>query len=81
MTAKNTDEAFNTEAMRRFDELVYWAIANWPHKNSPPAKPDFDALRQQFSQVLAPAHGQERSVPEPEADGPQYVSMNPTPWP
>ncbi|MDB5797800.1 MAG: hypothetical protein JWP36_1702 [Paucimonas sp.] len=85
MADKDACDTYAAEAARRFDEYVKWARDNWPVKALPLLDSDFDAARQNLSVILGDrlAHAREASssVSDPEEGGPQFVSVNPAPWP
>jgi hypothetical protein len=68
---------------RRFEELMEWAVVHSP-KGAPLSKTDFDVCRKEIEKLASrdPDIGERNAkVPEPSENGPQYVNMNPTPWP
>jgi hypothetical protein len=79
-----TETSFAAEMKRRFDELTEWAIAHSPNQNAPLRKADFELCRREIEKLADRDFDMsERNarVPEPSENGPQYVNMNPTPWP
>jgi hypothetical protein len=75
---------FGAEMKQRFEEFTSWAIEHWPDKSHPLSRTDFDAARKQIS-ILADGRqdigDKNAEIPEPSEDGPQYVNVNPAPWP
>ena len=79
-----TPSAFSTELKRRFDELSAWAIANSPDPTSPLKRTDFEVCRKEIERLAdrdLDMGERNATIPEPSENGPQYVNMNPTPWP
>jgi hypothetical protein len=79
-----TTECFAAELKRRFEELAEWAIANSPSTDKPLQKTDFDLCRSEIARLAQRDDDlteQNAKLPEPSENGPQYVNMNPTPWP
>ncbi|HCY63136.1 MAG TPA: hypothetical protein DHV59_09960 [Oxalobacteraceae bacterium] len=72
---------YASELTRRFEEFTDWAIHNWPQKNYPLLPSDFAESRRELSIILGKRLNESESVPPPEAGGPQYVDVNPSPWP
>lgn len=83
MASKDECDRYATEAARRFDDFVRWAIVNWPHKNFPLVSSDFADSRRELSSILGSKlqDGQSSSTNERGSDGAQYIDMNPAPWP
>jgi hypothetical protein len=76
--------AFAAELQRRFEELSTWAIANSPNPASPLKQADFEVCRSEIARLADRDNDvgdRNASIPEPSENGPQYVNMNPTPWP
>lgn len=69
------------ELIRRFDEFTNWAINNWPQKNYPLLPSDFADSRREISVILGKRLHEGESLPPPEQGGPQYLDVNPSPWP
>jgi len=75
--------AFGTELKRRFDELAAWALANAPAGYAL-KDADFQNCRSEIERLCDPQSDigeRNAAIPEPSENGPQYVSVNPTPWP
>lgn len=84
MADKQKCDEFAAEMARRFDEFVRWSIENWPVPASPLMPSDFDASRAEMHELLGQRLDDARTVDaaaDPAAGGPQYVSLNPAPWP
>lgn len=86
MDAKEQIDDFRNDLVRRFDELVHWAIDNWPDRSRPLTAVDFIEMRNQMTVMGArPGEaGHPESEPpkqEPSEGGPQYVQVTPAPWP
>lgn len=82
MPNANETANFAAELKRRFDELADWAIANSPDASL--RKTDFEACRREIERLAErdlDAGQRNARLPEPSENGPQYVNMNPTPWP
>jgi len=75
---------------QRFDELVHWAMTNWPKPEFPLLSSDFSESRREISQIVGPKLGDADAddspteTPRPafggEDDG-QYRDVTPMPWP
>ena len=78
-----TDESsrYADELIRRFEEFTNWAINNWPQKNYPLLASDFAESRREISTILGRRLHEGESLPPPEKGGPQYLDVNPSPWP
>lgn len=75
---------FATEMKRRFEELTEWAITHSPQLRMPFSKADFEVCRKEIEKLAErdlDMGERNASLPEPSENGPQYVNMNPTPWP
>src|SRR4051812_6067536 len=84
MTDKERYDAFASAFMQRYDELVHWAMVNWPNEKFPLMASDFAESRREISQILGPKLGD----PEPSRPSygsgkkePQYLDVSPAPWP
>jgi hypothetical protein len=71
---------FIGELWQRFEQLQAWAVENWPDKEHPLSSADFVEARKEILGLRNPAPAAPRA-PEPEQGGPQYIDMNPAPWP
>ncbi|MDQ7970208.1 MAG: hypothetical protein REI95_11250 [Oxalicibacterium faecigallinarum] len=84
MVTKDERAQFAAELKQRFEALATWAIEQSPDKASPLTRADFDAARKEIT-VIAEGKSdmgdRNAAVPEPSEDGPQYVNVNPAPWP
>ncbi len=81
MASKQECDKFASELERRFQELMEWAIGNFPNKGEPLSASDFADARKEISKICAKAGQPWKSAPEPSEGGPQYRSLNPAPWP
>ena len=84
MADKQACDAYAAEMARRFDDWVKWARDNWPVPISPLLDSDFEGARREMHLIVGERLSQATAAeqaPDPAAGGPQYVSMNPTPWP
>lgn len=86
MASKEEYDQYAAELTRRFDELVNWALANWPKPEYPLLSSDFSESRREISQIVGPklGDGEERdSLPRPAfgSDDRQFRDVNPMPWP
>jgi hypothetical protein len=82
-TRKECDQ-YAAELNERFDEMVRWAITNWPRKEFPLLQSDFMQSRRELSGIIGPKLGDgEPDLPILNPSGPRapFVSMNPMPWP
>lgn len=75
---------FETEMKQRFEALFIWVAENWPDKARPLSPTDFDSIRRELTRLTE--HGADigernAEIPEPSENGPQYVNINPAPWP
>lgn len=81
MEAKEQMEVFRKELIRRFDELTHWAVDNWPDKSRPLSAVDFVAIRQQMAAAGDKPGESGKQGLDPSEGGPQYIDMDPAPWP
>jgi len=82
----NKDEAdkFAAELSQRFDDLMQWAIEQWPYPNFPLMKSDFAQSRREIGEILGPKLAAGNQGPAPKSgpdDSGQYIDVNPMPWP
>jgi hypothetical protein len=81
METKEQVDIFRNELMRRFDELVHWAVDNWPDQSRPLTAVDFVEMREKIAVAGAkPGEAEEQDL-EPSEGGPQYRQVTPAPWP
>ena len=86
MASKEECDQYAAELTRRFDELVQWALANWPKREFPLLSSDFSASRREISKIVGPKLGdadEPDSLPPPAFGGNdgQYRDVTPMPWP
>lgn len=86
MASKEEYDQYAAELTSRFDDLVQWALANWPRKEFPLQSSDFCASRREISQIVgaklgdSDAHADNAASP-PGNDQEQFRDVNPMPWP
>jgi len=86
MASKEECDQYAAELTRRYDELVQWAMANWPKPETPLLSSDFSEGRREIGQIVGPKLGDadgEDTLPRPafgDDDG-QYRNVTPMPWP
>ncbi|MFA9218725.1 MAG: hypothetical protein ACEQSK_16705 [Sphingomonadaceae bacterium] len=73
--------AFLQELWQRYEALQLWAIEHWPDPAHPLSSADFVATRRELLALGEPRPSARQDAAEPAAGGPQYESLNPTPWP
>ncbi|HEV7617659.1 MAG TPA: hypothetical protein VGO51_06100 [Burkholderiaceae bacterium] len=84
MANKEQYDKFADEMARRFEDFTQWAIDNWPNKDFPLLQSDFSESRKEIGHILGARlnESQEAPPPSPAAENsPQYINMNPAPWP
>ena len=84
MTTNDARAEFAAELKQKFEALVTWAIEQSPDKTSPLERSDFDTARKEITLIAegkSDVGDRNAEVPEPSEDGPQYVNVNPAPWP
>jgi hypothetical protein len=86
MASKEECDQYAAELTRRFDELVKWALTNWPRPDFPLLSSDFTETRREISQIVGPKLGDsvdDDSLPRPAfgSDDRQFRDVNPMPWP
>jgi len=86
MASKEECDQYAAELTRRFDELVQWALANWPKPEFPLLSSDFTQSRREISQIVGPKLGdadEHDSAPGPAFgnEDRQFRDINPMPWP
>ncbi|HCE09645.1 MAG TPA: hypothetical protein DEQ40_13805 [Oxalobacteraceae bacterium] len=81
MENKQVWHEFTVELERRFGELERWALQHWPDQDRPLSTSDFSPLRYELSLISNRLKNEDQRGPEPSEGGPQYINMNPEPWP
>jgi hypothetical protein len=84
MDDKERYDQYAAELAQRFEDLIKWAIENWPNKNFSLMQSDFEQSRKEIGQILGPKLSEgEASPPAPATgkDDPPFIDMNPAPWP
>ena len=86
MASKEECDRYAEELTRRFDELVQWAMANWPKPEFPLLSSDFTQARREISEIVGPKLGDaeiQDDTPRPAfgGDDNQYRDVTPMPWP
>lgn len=84
MASKEECDRFADEMAHRFEDLVQWAIENWPNKNTPLLSSDFSESRKEIGLILGPRLTEARTdLPElpDEGNATPYVQTTPAPWP
>lgn len=86
MASKEQCDQYAAELTRRFDELVKWALSNWPKPEYPLLSSDFAQSRREISQIVGAklGEGEESGHDQRPAfgnDDRQFRDMNPMPWP
>jgi hypothetical protein len=82
MARKEDLDRYAAEVAQRFEDLIDWAMENWPNKNFPLMQSDFAQSRKEIAAILGDKLGEGDMDPLPCDDGShQYIDMNPAPWP
>lgn len=86
MASKEECDQYAAELTRRFDELMKWAISNWPKPEYPLLSSDFAQSRREISQIVGAKLGDsdETGTGVRSAfsnDDRQFRDVNPMPWP
>jgi len=84
MASKEEYDTYAAELTRKFDEMVQWAIANWPKQSDPLVSSDFNASRREISQIVGSKLGDAEEAgdtPAASRESAPYIDMNPMPWP
>jgi hypothetical protein len=86
MAGKEDCDNYAAVLAQRYDDLIKWAIANWPKKDFPLLESDFEASRRELAEILGSKLGDSTDcssspVRTHEGDTGQYRDMNPMPWP
>jgi hypothetical protein len=81
MADQNQRDQYAAELARRFEEFTEWAIAHWPHTESPLLASDFEASRKELGEILGPKLGADENNTPAAVPDRQYVQVNPAPWP
>lgn len=85
MASKEECDQYAAELTRRFDEMVQWAITNWPASSYPLLSSDFSESRREIAQIIGSKLGEgeaaDNATPGSPPDAAPYVDMNPMPWP
>lgn len=84
MATKEQCNQYAAELTRRFDELVRWAMENWPAPAVPLLSSDFSESRREIANIVGSRLGEaeeaDRLTGENRESAP-YIDMNPMPWP
>lgn len=85
MAKKEECDQYAAELTRRFDDLVQWAMANWPTPAFPLLSSDFSQSRREIAQIVGSKLGEgeaaDKAVSGNTKDSAPYIDMNPMPWP
>jgi hypothetical protein len=86
MASKEECDRYAEELNRRFEELTRWAISNWPDKRFPLVEADFQEGRREIAHIAGARLNDVESMDGNTAPGmpvnePQFVPVNPAPWP
>lgn len=84
MTNKAECDKYAAELAQRFDELIRWAIINWPNKEFPLLDSDFSASRRELGEILGPKLGDGGTSNAPSSqdkNSGQFIDTKPMPWP
>jgi hypothetical protein len=81
MADRKQCDQYAAEMARRFDEFTTWAIDHWPHSGQPLLPSDFDASRKELGAILGARLNDDQGSSPSTAEEPQYVQVNPAPWP
>ncbi len=80
----DADKAYAAELARRLEEFIKWSRDNWPVPSSPLLDSDFEDARRAMHLIAGERLERARTavdLPEPSQGGPQYLPLNPAPWP
>jgi len=86
MASKEECDQYAVELTRRFDEMVKWALSNWPKPEYPLLSSDFTQSRREISQIVGAKLGDSDESgtdirPAFGNDDRQFRDVNPMPWP
>jgi hypothetical protein len=83
MASKQECDQYAVALTERFEELTRWAMENWPNREFPLLRSDFDASRREIAEIVGPKLGDcgAETKPGSNTDDPPFVDMNPAPWP
>jgi hypothetical protein len=84
MASKEECDQYAAELTGRFEEFTQWAIDNWPNKESPLLRSDFNESRRELAQIAGPKLGEGDTDTSPSTKGDNaapFIDMNPMPWP
>lgn len=85
MASKDECDQYAAELTRRFDEMVQWALMNWPTPAYPLLSSDFSEARREIAHIIGSKLGEgeaaDNAIPGEAPDAPPFVNMNPMPWP
>jgi hypothetical protein len=85
MSNKERYDKYAAEFSGRFEELIRWAMENWPNKNFPLLQSDFVLCRKELADILGPKLSQDEDSalsPSPiDKDNPPFIETTPAPWP
>ncbi|WP_148415493.1 hypothetical protein [Noviherbaspirillum massiliense] len=82
MATKEECDKYAAELTQRFDDMVRWAIENWPKPEFPLLDSDFRQSRRELGEILGPklGDGEAEAPPAPNESEP-FIPTNPMPWP
>lgn len=84
MASKEECDQYAAELTRRFDDMVQWAMANWPKQSFPLVSSDFSESRREIAHIIGSKLGDAEDAGDTSAsttESAPYIDMNPMPWP
>lgn len=81
MSDKPQTEQFATDLEQRFQDLMQWAVSNWPDRDRPLSPADLEEARLAVHAVAQRLRYPEGEALAPSEGGAQFVNMSPAPWP
>lgn len=83
MATKEQRDRYADEMAARFEAFTRWAIENWPNDEAPLTSSEFSGARKEIGLLLGTRLSETKTgeASSPKRDQPQYVHVNPAPWP
>jgi hypothetical protein len=74
-------EQFAVDLEQRFQDLMQWAVSNWPDRDHPLSPADLEEARQAVHALAQRLRHPQGEALAPSEGGAQFVNMSPAPWP
>ena len=81
MSDQNDKEQFAADLEQRFQDLMQWAVSNWPDAERPISLADFEEAQKAVQALTRRVCHPGGEALSPAEGGAQFVNVAPTPWP